>query len=115
MVIGLKGSYEEKLKEVGLKSLLHRRQRGDMIQIWKYVHGKCLSGQRMYEFAANSHSRITRHTAKPFNLAKPKSRLDVRRNFFTVRCVDAWNQLPTQVQGLEEMVEFETAYDKLFQ
>ena len=43
MVLGLKGqTYEEKLKEVGLLSLYDRRVRGDMIQIWKCIHGHCI-------------------------------------------------------------------------
>ena len=115
MVIGLHGNtYDEKLKEVGLKSLSHRRQRGDMIQVWKYIHGKSSSSQRMFQLASDKHSRRTRHTAKPFNIAKPKCHREVRQNFFTVRCVDAWNQLPTEVQGMDDMVKFEITYDELF-
>ena len=30
---------EEKLREVGLTSLEERRKRGDMIQVWKILHG----------------------------------------------------------------------------
>jgi len=40
MTSGLSGStYEEKLREVGLTSLENRRKRGDMIQVWKILHG----------------------------------------------------------------------------
>ena len=40
MVAGLKGkTYEDKLKEVGLTSLEERRNRGDMIQTFKIIHG----------------------------------------------------------------------------
>ena len=40
MTSGLSGStYEEKLREVGLNSLEERRKRGDIIQVWKILHG----------------------------------------------------------------------------
>ena len=39
MVYGLRATtYEGKLKELGLTTLAARRERGDMIQVWKYVH-----------------------------------------------------------------------------
>ena len=41
MVSGLKGkTYEDRLKEVGLTTLKVRRERGDMIQVWKILHEK---------------------------------------------------------------------------
>ena len=36
---GLTGTYEEKLKEIGLTTLKERRERGDMIQTFKIVNG----------------------------------------------------------------------------
>ena len=40
LIPGLKGkSYEEKLAEVGLDTLGHRRQRFDMITVYKLIHG----------------------------------------------------------------------------
>ena len=39
MTAGLKpGTYQDKLKELGLPSLEERRRRGDMIQTWKILH-----------------------------------------------------------------------------
>ena len=37
-ISGLKGSYEEKLRSLGLTSLADRRIRGDMIQVYKILH-----------------------------------------------------------------------------
>ena len=113
MVVGLKGrTYEEKLKEIGLMSLKQRRLRGDMIQIWKYIHGKCPMAHDMLGMSVDQHSRLTRHTGKPFNLARVKCNLEIRKNFFTVRCVDAWNHLPAKVQAEEDLAKFKIAYDK---
>ena len=114
MVCGLDDlSYEEKLKKVKLTSLEDRRLRGDMIQVWKFIHGKSIMDPRTFTMAATSNSRTTRHTAKPFNITKKAGRLEVRRNFFTVRAVDPWNQLPTPTQDAEDIIGFKSAYDKL--
>ena len=45
------------------------------------------------------------------NLVKPKSNLDVRRNFFSCRVVDRWNHLPAGVQGAKDVVDFKVKYD----
>ena len=114
MVIGLRGrSYEEKLKEVGLTSLQQRRRRGDQIQVWKYLHNQCPMSEDMFTMSSEQHSRVTRHTKKPYNIEKPKGNLEVRRNFFSVRCVEAWNNLPAKVQSIDNLLDFEIEYDKL--
>ena len=114
MVVGLQSStYAEKLAEVGLTSLAARRVRGDVIQVWKYLHGICPYDPHMFQFASDQHDRTTRHTGKPFNLAMPKAHLDIRRNFFTSRAVHVWNQLPSSVQCLDDINTFKNEYDKL--
>ena len=32
-----------------------------------------------------------------FKLYKPQARLDIRKNFFTVRVIDEWNHLPDKI------------------
>ena len=114
MVVGLQSStYAEKLAEVGLTSLADRRVRGDVIQVWKYLHGICPYDHLMLQFACEKHDRTTRHTVKPFNLVVPKSQLDIRKNFFTSRAVRVWNQLPSSVQCLDDLNMFKNEYDKL--
>jgi hypothetical protein len=40
MISGLQSKeYSDRLVEVGLMSLESRRQRGDVIQVWKILHG----------------------------------------------------------------------------
>ena len=111
-VVGLKGrTYEEKLKEVGLLSLEDRRKRGDQIQVWKTVHGRCNMDPSMFQ-SANTKSRYTRCTNKKYNLAKPWGRLEIRKNFFSVRSVDRWNSLPAGIQGASTLDDFKRDYDE---
>ena len=46
------------------------------------------------------------------NLVKPKSNLDVRRNFFSCRVVNCWNNLPTHVQEATDVGDFKVKYDE---
>jgi hypothetical protein len=112
MVIGLTGkSYEEKLCEVGLLSLYDRRVRGDAIQVWKVVHGHNIMDPSMFKHVDILQNRLTRNTAKHLNLVKPKARLEVRRNFFSVRSVDVWNSLPEDIQSAATLKDFKEKYD----
>ena len=45
------------------------------------------------------------------SLIKPKSRLDIRKNFFSCRVIDPWNDLPPGVQGAADVLDFKMQYD----
>ena len=66
MVHGLHGlTYEEKLKALNLSTLSDRRLRGDMIQVWKFVHHESIMDPQTFTTTKSQESRHTRHTAKP--------------------------------------------------
>ena len=114
MVKGLRSNnYIDRLKELGLPSLAERRTRGDCIQVWKYQHGISPYSPGLLQFAGDEEHRLTRHTYEKLNLMKSKSRLDVRKYSFTVRCADSWNNLPQSVKRAETVVEFKRMYDEL--
>ena len=115
MVRGLRGrSYEAKLKEVGLTTLVERRQRGDMVEAWKCIHQVSKMNPNIFTLVGNDqsqHSQYTRHTAKPLNIIHPRAKLEIRKHFFTVRAVAPWNSLPVEVQGAEDITKFKIEYD----
>ena len=112
MVVGLKAtSYEGKLKELGLTSLKSRRERGDMIQTWKYVHNQNPGGDKLFKMASEQHTRSSRHTSKVLNICPTFPKLEVRKNFFTSRCVEKWNMLPHIVQDAQDLNSFKNKYD----
>ena len=39
MILSLRNLYEERLKRLGMFSLRHRRLRGDIIEVFKMIHG----------------------------------------------------------------------------
>ena len=85
-------SYEERLKELNLFSIERRHIRGDMIQIYKIIHG-------LDRLDFSTFFELTRDVI-PYNikghsllLKVKESRLDIRKYFFSVRAVSLWNKL----------------------
>ena len=113
MVSGLKSQvYEERLEEVGLLSLLERRKRGDMIETWKILNGvEAIDASSLFTLAADVASRSTRQSSDPLCLLKPAARLEVRRNFFSIRVCDTWNNLPLELRLSNTLNSFKNNYD----
>ena len=115
MVSGLRGStYQDKLKEVGLTSLEDRRIRGDMLLTWRARSGNLSIDPDVWFTPCVEQQITTRYSSSVGNVVKPRYRLDIRKNFFTVRAVDPWNSLPTAIKHSETANKFKEAYDDLF-
>ena len=113
MTSGLKGaSYEDKLKEVGMLSLEARRERGDMIQVWKILnrHDK-VDETKWFRRVDTSRQTATRLSTCPHNLQLGNVRLDTRKHFFSQRVVVKWNNLPEHVKEAVSINGFKNAYD----
>ena len=114
MVSGLRGKeYEDRLKEVGLTTLEARRQRGDMIEVWKILHGKeDVDPGTWFDMAATGATHVTRQAGHPLNIVKPRARLEIRNNFFSIRCCDKWNSIPSSVKEARTINSFKNGYDE---
>ena len=115
MTSGLSGSYEEKLRQVGLTNLSERRIRGDLIQTYKILHQvDDLPSSTFFKFADahNYPTRLAEVTYTTLNLANPEpANYDFRRNFFSHRVVDPWNALPSEVKFATSVNNFKNTYD----
>lgn len=101
--------YEERLKITGLTSLENRRDRGDMLEVYKTLTGKNkIDYKKLFRLSENS---VTRgHHLK---LHKNRSRLDIRKYFFSQRVVNNWNDLPNYVVEASTINMFKNRYDKI--
>ena len=122
MISDVKGdSYEEKLKDVGLTTLKERRSRGDMIQTFKVLKGFNRVSKENWFQEIPENARPTRMNAvmegdkvvkKQSVLQVERARLETRRNFFSIRAAQQWNELPELVKNSTSINGFKNAYDR---
>jgi ribonucleases P/MRP protein subunit RPP40 len=109
MIAECKGlNYEDRLNITGLPSLEARRTRGDLIEVFKMIKGFSKTDYRGF-FTLVQDSRTRGHN---FKLVKDRSRIDIRKNFFSQRVVNEWNALPELVVEAESVNSFKNRYDK---
>jgi hypothetical protein len=114
MVSGLKSDdYSERLSELGLPTLEERRHQADMAMVHKILCGRgSLDSNQWFERAADS-VRATRSSANPLNLKVRQGRLEIRRNFFSNRVVNSWNDIPSDIRGTVRSENFQRKYKQL--
>ena len=111
---GLKGrTYEEKLSELNLTTLSERRKRADMIETFKIIRGHNNVEKSTWFQNVRNDGTQTRNSSIPDNLKKTQSKTDIRKNFFSVRVINSWNELPNDLKTDSSVKNFKRNYDKL--
>ena len=110
-ISNIKGTYPERLQQLGLTTLEERRKRGDAIEVFNHLRGY-LDVDKESLFTTNSSScPKTRHQKSFMPLTIPRARLDIRKNFFSVRGAKLWNSLPSSVRESNSVNRFKNTYD----
>ena len=109
MILGYgKMSYENRIKSLGLPTLEQRRERGDLIEVFKLINRLENVDYRQF-FELDTKCRTRGHK---FKITKERSRLDIRLNFFSQRIVNIWNSLPYYVVEADSLNTFKNRLDK---
>ena len=95
-------TYEERLKKLGLTTLLERRARGDLIETFRIVNGIANYGETL------------------FNLSRSGARLVIRpgdgnpkkHDFLSRRVVGFWNKLPEHIKAAKTVDSFKNNLEK---
>ena len=90
-----------------LPTLIYRRARGDLIQVYKYLHNLNICPEEMFELAGETRTRG--HSLK---LKKSQFRLNLRGHFFTQRVINLWNALDEETVSAPSLNVFKNRLDK---
>ena len=101
-----KKTYENCLKTVGLTTLTDRRQRGDMIQLFKIFNNIDKLETKDKIELQNNQTRGHR-----FKYYKEITKQAQRENFFFNRSANLWNSLPIEVVNAESVNSFKAGLD----
>ena len=113
-IAGLRGkTYEERCEELGLESLVNRREQCDLVHVWKMLHSDNAEGENIFEYVSSDTVR-TRFRSDPLNLKPKASRLDIRKHSFTVRVINKWNSLDNSIKSLPTQYQFKKAIKHLY-
>ena len=96
--------YPERLRLLDMPSLYHRRRRGDMIKTYQILHAE-LDLQSDSFFTPARYSRTRGHRLK---LSKEQAKSRVRRHCFSVRVINDWNALPSEVVLASSLNQFKS-------
>ena len=103
--------YEERKQDLGLTSLAERRERGDLIQVFKIIHGfDNLIRTEFFELYRDSVRPTTRGHA--WRIVVPHTHTVRRRNFFDIRVINQWNELPENVVNCQSISMFKKNLDR---
>ncbi|MES9880231.1 MAG: reverse transcriptase domain-containing protein [Sedimenticola sp.] len=103
-------NYSQRLSALGLTSLEERRHRGDLIETYKILTGKENIDSTKF-FTLNTDSSTRGNMMKLYKPRLCKGLLQ-RVNFFSIRIVNAWNQLPDSVISAETTNTFKNRLDR---
>ena len=101
-------SYKERLIKLDLPTLIYRRYRGDMIEVYKIVSG-------LYN-DSNGFLPIIETTTRgnTLKIFKEACRTKLRKEFFTQRIVDQWNLLPARIVTSTSLNIIKSKLDKVW-
>lgn len=103
-------SYPERLRSLGLPSLEYRRDRADLIQVYKILHDIDKVDKDKL-FTRSTYTSTRGHSLKLF---KKRFRLQIRANFFSNRVVENWNSLSEDIVNTPSLNAFKSRLNRFW-
>ncbi|CAL4249629.1 unnamed protein product [Meganyctiphanes norvegica] len=104
-------TYEQRLKQLGLTTLEERRRRGDLIEVYKIMHGvDRVDRKQFFKLISETHSHDT--TGHNLRIWTPRSSGTHRRKYFDIRVIKDWNDLPSSVVHSQSLSIFKRKLDE---
>ena len=101
-------SYEQRCVRIGLPTLKQRRLRGDLIEVYKILNG--YEGTDFNTFFKLRQSNTRGHSCKLEKKEHVNSQ--VRGEWFSVRVINPWNNLPSSVVNAQSIKSFKEKLDE---
>ena len=93
-------SYPDRLRKLKLPTLAYRRIRGDMIELYKLIHGNYDRNRSNIINLYKDHNKLNERTrGHMWKICHERSRLNLRKESFPNRAVNMWNFLPEHVNA----------------
>ena len=104
--------YTQRLKDLKLPSLEQRRARGDLIEVYKIMHGhENLNRKDFFQLTREDRPYFLRGNS--LNIITKESNSSRRRHFFDIRTINAWNSLPEAIVSSSSINSFKNKLDLL--
>ena len=103
--------YPSRLKRLNLPSLVYRRRRADVLQIYRILSGIDHLNSNLIVQLDNS-SRTRGHSKK---LIKPRVTSTIKQHTLGYRVIQDWNSLPEEVVTAETVNVFKTRLEKFWE
>ena len=101
--------YEDRLRKLGITTLRKRRERGDLIEVYRIMSGREKIEKTQFFRPASNEYGLRGHSLK---IRKERSRLDIRKHSFSQRVVGSWNRLPQKVVDAQSINQFKDLLDR---
>ena len=98
--------YNKRLEALDLTTLIERRQRGDMIQLYKIFNGI-----DKLETSKTIAVQLNQTRGHRFKYQKEITKQVHRENFFFNRSANLWNSLPSEVVNAKTVNSFKAGLD----
>jgi hypothetical protein len=86
-------TYKERLDKLKLTTLIERRARGDLIEVFKIFRGLCMYGKTLLKFSRSGMNIVLKSSCPGVNK-------------FELRVVSYWNKLPDELKMVDTVTHF---------